>query len=212
MTEDGIGAAEVRPSLKELEEATPTLRAKQPGPQRLWDRRPRGHMGGRAVLVMKLNPDATRQASERFLREVTSRAPCTRIVELLVKPEGRCIVRDAGGGTSRDRLATAGGAAEPAAEGAAARCGRGGGGPRVPARPGAVPHPAPGREARPTSCWARTWARFQAGRRGAGPSSSPSTTPPCGAPWIIDPLLLRTGKSGPAVRRVPGWASSCCSC
>ncbi|CAI6010450.1 unnamed protein product [Closterium sp. NIES-65] len=68
---------------------------------------------GSAVLVMKLNPDNTRQAAEKFTREVTilTRADHPHLVKLLgYNPEARCIVYESlPGGTLEDRLLTEGG-------------------------------------------------------------------------------------------------------
>ncbi|CAI5481673.1 unnamed protein product [Closterium sp. Yama58-4] len=68
---------------------------------------------GSAVLVMKLNPDNTRQAAEKFTREVTNltRADHPHLVKLLgYNPEARCIVYESlPGGTLEDRLLTEGG-------------------------------------------------------------------------------------------------------
>ncbi|GJP61942.1 hypothetical protein CLOP_g19061, partial [Closterium sp. NIES-67] len=62
------------------------------------------------VLVMKLNPDNTRQAAEKFTREVTilTRADHPHIVKLLgYNPEARCIVYESlPAGTLEDRLLT----------------------------------------------------------------------------------------------------------
>ncbi|GJP46170.1 hypothetical protein CLOM_g5488, partial [Closterium sp. NIES-68] len=70
----------------------------------------KGQIDGRAVLVMKLNPDTSRQAGERFLREVTvlTRADHRHIVQLIgYNAEARCIVYEAlPGGNLEDRLAT----------------------------------------------------------------------------------------------------------
>ncbi|CAI7906118.1 unnamed protein product [Closterium sp. NIES-54] len=68
---------------------------------------------GSPVLVMKLNPDNTRQAAEKFTREVTilTRADHPHLVKLLgYNPEARCIVYESlPGGTLEDRLLTEGG-------------------------------------------------------------------------------------------------------
>ncbi|GJP33808.1 hypothetical protein CLOM_g18317 [Closterium sp. NIES-68] len=65
---------------------------------------------GSSVLVMKLNPDNTRQAAEKFTREVTilTRADHPHIVKLLgYNPEARCIVYESlPAGTLEDRLLT----------------------------------------------------------------------------------------------------------
>ncbi|GJP34762.1 hypothetical protein CLOM_g19191 [Closterium sp. NIES-68] len=65
---------------------------------------------GSPVLVMKLNPDNTRQAAEKFTREVTilTRADHPHIVKLLgYNPEARCIVYESlPAGTLEDRLLT----------------------------------------------------------------------------------------------------------
>ncbi|CAI7932009.1 unnamed protein product [Closterium sp. NIES-54] len=70
----------------------------------------KGQIDGRPVLVMKLNPDTSRQAGERFLREVTvlTRADHRHIVQLIgYNAESRCIVYEAlPGGNLEDRLAT----------------------------------------------------------------------------------------------------------
>ncbi|CAI5517747.1 unnamed protein product [Closterium sp. Naga37s-1] len=68
---------------------------------------------GSPVLVMKLNPDNTRQAAEKFTREVTilTRADHPHLVKLLgYNPEARCIVYESlPGGSLEDRLLTEGG-------------------------------------------------------------------------------------------------------
>ncbi|CAI5980320.1 unnamed protein product [Closterium sp. NIES-65] len=70
----------------------------------------KGQIDGQPVLVMKLNPDTSRQAGERFLREVTvlTRADHRHIVRLIgYNAEARCIVYEAlPGGNLEDRLAT----------------------------------------------------------------------------------------------------------
>ncbi|CAI5481656.1 unnamed protein product [Closterium sp. Yama58-4] len=68
---------------------------------------------GSPVLVMKLNPDNTRQAAEKFTREVTNltRADHPHLVKLLgYNPEARCIVYESlPAGSLEDRLLTEGG-------------------------------------------------------------------------------------------------------
>ncbi|CAI5496697.1 unnamed protein product [Closterium sp. Naga37s-1] len=68
---------------------------------------------GSPVLVMKLNPDNTRQAAEKFTREVTilTRADHPHLVKLLgYNPEARCIVYESlPAGSLEDRLLTEGG-------------------------------------------------------------------------------------------------------
>ncbi|CAI5511650.1 unnamed protein product [Closterium sp. Naga37s-1] len=65
---------------------------------------------GSPVLVMKLNPDNTRQAAEKFTREVTilTRADHPHLVKLLgYNPEARCIVYESlPAGSLEDRLLT----------------------------------------------------------------------------------------------------------
>ena len=70
----------------------------------------KGELEGRPVLIMKLNPDQSRQASERFQREVTvlKRAKHKHIVRLLgYNAEVRCIVYESlPGGNLEDRLSS----------------------------------------------------------------------------------------------------------
>lgn len=70
----------------------------------------KGEIDGRPVVVMKLNPDPSRQAGERFVREVTvlMRAKHKHIVQLLgFCQDNRCIVYESlPGGHLEDRLST----------------------------------------------------------------------------------------------------------
>lgn len=201
MAEDATtAAANVRKySLKELEEATTNFARENSLGRGGFGTGYRGQMDGQAVLVMKLTPDSTRQASERFLREVTvlTRAVHPRIVELLgYNPECRCLVYEAlPGGNLEDRLATQAGRhtlrqkdrlriAAEVAEG-------------LQFLHTLEPYPILHQDVKPSNVLLGADLQCKLGGVGLAKFLPVNDSSIWGTVGYIDPLLLRTGKYGP---------------
>lgn len=159
----------------------------------------KGEIDGEHVVVMKLNPDPSRQAGERFLREITvlTRAKHHHIVKMLgYNQDSRCIVYEAlPGGNLEDRLTTEAGRqtlrqkdrlriAAEVAEG-------------LVFLHRLEPYPILHQDVKPANVMLAENLSSKLGGVGLAKFLPVNDSSIWGTVGYIDPLLLRTGKYGP---------------